>query len=639
MFSSPLSCKKYYYALVLAFTFILKTQTALAVEQKFIDSLVTALSQTRNTDDSLNTLYSLSFETGFINPEFAIRYGRLCLSLAMREKNKVAQINAYNGIGNAFETLAEFDSARHYHILSLVLSKEINSVHRLAASYSNIAITYNEQGNYEEALKNYLSAFQLGERDKSFNPKILFYIGEMYLSLGDNRNAIHYSRLGMSKSENNEELKAYFKLNIARCLLVENKIDSALALLKNALEIFKGTTDKQSTAKCLTSLAEASMAQRNSEVVKSSYREAMQLYEQINHADGICITALSYANFLASQHSKNLTDIEVLLKKGIDKFSIIRKNKDNLRHAYQLSASVYEQLHQLEKALQYQKLFYALSDSILNEKKFKQLNELQTQFETSQKEKKIAEQEISIRHRNSQLVLLAMVFVFILLFGFFFYRRNKAIQQLKFSAELQRKENEERERISKDIHDELGSGLSKIALLSSLTAPMVSNENSVAENIQSISKITSDLNDNMRDLVWTLNPNNNTLDNLFARMREYASEYLESFPVKVSINIQDDFPSTTISKEVQRNIFLVMKEALNNIVKHAHATEIKMTAQFTDSKIKIEIADNGNGFENSKIKTASNGLRNMNERITSIAGIINISSTNSGTQIKIEVRV
>ena len=141
----------------------------------------------------------------------------------------------------------------------------------------------------------------------------------------------------------------------------------------------------------------------------------------------------------------------------------------------------------------------------------------------------------------------------------------------------------------------------------------------------------------MRDLVWALNPDNTTLANLIARVREYSSDYLEDFPIELKSSYPENIPQSPITKESHRGIFMVVKESLNNIVKHAQASEVEILTQLSNQNLSIAIEDNGIGFD-IKNYEAGNGLRNMKTRIVAAGGSFDISSNlKKGTRITISI--
>jgi signal transduction histidine kinase/ligand-binding sensor domain-containing protein len=216
------------------------------------------------------------------------------------------------------------------------------------------------------------------------------------------------------------------------------------------------------------------------------------------------------------------------------------------------------------------------------------------------------------------------------------YTKQK-LKEKNLQIEKQRALYEERLRISKDVHDDLGSGLSKINLMAA-TAMQRSQNEKINNTVEQISQVSKDLIGNMRDLVWVLNPENTTLDNLAARIREYCFEYLEGLPIQLIVNFPDHIPATPISREAQKNIFLTVKEAVHNIVKHAKADQINIALCINNDILTLTINDTGTGFDISKLRNSGNGLKNMKLRIEQIGGNLQLN-TNRGQGTTINVNV
>ena len=194
-------------------------------------------------------------------------------------------------------------------------------------------------------------------------------------------------------------------------------------------------------------------------------------------------------------------------------------------------------------------------------------------------------------------------------------------------------QQDERSRISADMHDELGSGVTAIRLLSE-----IARQKTKAQPIDEISRISYNANElmtKMNAIIWSMNPGNDTVNSLVAYIRSYASEYLDNFDMDYHINVPSEVPNTMISGVKRRNIFLVLKESINNVMKHASATEVTISIQFNHQMI-IEISDNGKGINTEQLNQFGNGLKNMQRRMESIGGKFSIYN-NNGTTVKMEI--
>jgi signal transduction histidine kinase len=251
----------------------------------------------------------------------------------------------------------------------------------------------------------------------------------------------------------------------------------------------------------------------------------------------------------------------------------------------------------------------------------------------------------SIFNRAMFYYILGLVLELLCFLGGLAYKNKKDITEKAMESERLRLDNErkelekqvavmaaqkdERDRISADMHDELGSGVTAIRLMSEIVKSKM-KETSLPE-IDKISNSANDLLGKMDTIIWTMKSSNDTLESLIAYIRAYAKEYFENTSITCKVQVQP-LPAVQISGEKRRNIFLGIKEALHNIVKHAQATEVRINVEATGHMLTIEIADNGIGLDPDKQRKFGNGLNNMKRRMESIEGSWEIISS-QGTKV------
>ncbi|GAA4320000.1 ligand-binding sensor domain-containing protein [Flaviaesturariibacter amylovorans] len=199
-------------------------------------------------------------------------------------------------------------------------------------------------------------------------------------------------------------------------------------------------------------------------------------------------------------------------------------------------------------------------------------------------------------------------------------------------VEQQRALEAERNRISRDMHDEIGAGLTHIALLSELLQAQQKPEPDMRRDVATISSAARRLVRNMGEIIWTLHPQNDSLENLLAYMREQVQEYFEPFDIDLSIRFPNPVPVIRLSNEERRNLFLVVKEALHNALKHSGATRISLEASIAGSELRFVVSDNGKGLRE-KVRTGANGLRNMEKRMLDIGGAFALQTGAAGTRL------
>lgn len=186
-------------------------------------------------------------------------------------------------------------------------------------------------------------------------------------------------------------------------------------------------------------------------------------------------------------------------------------------------------------------------------------------------------------------------------------------------------QQQERERISADMHDELGSGMTAIRLMSEIARNKMKESTPV--EIEKISHSANEVLNKMNAIIWSMNSGNDTVDNLVSYIRAYALEYFEYTPIDCRIYTPETIEPTQLTGEKRRNLFLCVKETLNNALKHSKATELKIYFTINDV-LMIKIVDNGVGIDLQKIRHFGNGLKNISKRMESIGGTYQIENNN-----------
>lgn len=220
---------------------------------------------------------------------------------------------------------------------------------------------------------------------------------------------------------------------------------------------------------------------------------------------------------------------------------------------------------------------------------------------------------------------------------------EKAIaQQLRFekSKDIIKTRLEERNRIARDMHDDLGSGLTKIAILSEVAKKQLLQPEKAKIHLENIAISSRELVDNLQDIIWVLNPVNDTLESLAAYLREYALKFFEPFETAVYFHYPDEIPDVKLTEEQRRNLFMVAKESFNNIAKHAWCNRVNIHLTKKENSICFIIEDDGKGFDVSNTRQFGNGLQNTRNRMLQIGGNYEIlSQAGKGTTTKLTILV
>ena len=197
---------------------------------------------------------------------------------------------------------------------------------------------------------------------------------------------------------------------------------------------------------------------------------------------------------------------------------------------------------------------------------------------------------------------------------------------------------DERSRIAKDLHDGLGADLTRLALL----ADLADGEDSTTAtgHRQKLSRSSREAARALKEMIWIANPANDTVEGLVSRICQTAEDFLGDARIRCRLELAPQLPEASLSLDQRRNLLLVAREALNNVVKHANATEVCLRADSSDHSLHLEIEDNGRGFEPASARADGLGLASMRQRVENMGGTFEIEAQpGSGTKILITIKL
>ncbi len=211
-----------------------------------------------------------------------------------------------------------------------------------------------------------------------------------------------------------------------------------------------------------------------------------------------------------------------------------------------------------------------------------------------------------------------------------FRRLRRKLQALERRAAL----DQERARIAKDIHDDVGASLTHVTLLSRLAQRDSTEPAMVREHVGQIATAARSVTDSLDEIVWAINPRNDTLPHLVNYLAKYARDFLTAADLRCELDLPESPPARVLSADVRHNLFLGVKEALNNAVRHSQASAVKLAIANSATALTVEVSDNGRGFGQPPDDDCADGLRNIRQRLAAIGGECRIESrVGTGTRV------
>ncbi|MBA4146479.1 MAG: hypothetical protein H0X66_00060 [Verrucomicrobia bacterium] len=214
-----------------------------------------------------------------------------------------------------------------------------------------------------------------------------------------------------------------------------------------------------------------------------------------------------------------------------------------------------------------------------------------------------------------------------------FAERSRMRRKLE-RLELQQSMEKERRRIAQDLHDDLGSGITEIMLLTELAKRDEGPPARLQAQLDGITHKARQVATAMDEIVWTVNPKNDSLPDLASYICDYTREFLGAARIRCRIDVNDHLPPEPVTAQQRHNLFMAVKEALNNAVKHSGATEVWLRISWLANQLAVTVEDNGRGFVSADVRSGGNGLQNMRSRLESIQGRVEFASElEQGTKV------
>ncbi len=494
---------------------------------------------------------------------------------------------------------------------------------------TNMGMLYEAQGNMPKALENYIHAMRYYESkgNKINMAKINDLIGNMYSNQKDTTEAMKYynKALDIAKSM---EAKDVISAVLGSMGIMEKEAknySAAMNYYMESLKLWKEMNSKTGILINLKNIGELSFLQGHHKEAIKYYEEAMDISKEIG--DQWAITDIS--NLLGKLYV-TINQPETAKKYFLQALPLAKemRNFSNLADAEQGLYEVSLANNNYQEALNHYKLFTEYKDSIFDSEKSKQLAEVKEKFESELKDRQIKVQSLELGEQKRTKNYLIAFFGLAVLISFLIYREYYNRQRIK----LQNLRN----KIASDLHDDVGSTLSSISIFSQIAQRRPSEVQSLLQTIEESSKKMLDA---MADIVWTIKPENDQFEKIILRMRSFAYELLGAKQIEFRFVVDDKAGKINIPMDARRNLYLIFKEATNNMVKYSNAANAEFAIKEQGGKLIMNIQDDGIGFDNQQ-EYQGNGLKNMYARAKEIGASLSVNSNAAtGTQIELTMNI
>jgi signal transduction histidine kinase len=554
----------------------------------------------------------------------------------LSQNNVTKQIDSVNNL--SYQTkIANTTKFLKIYQDNVAKAQKINYKKGIADSYSNLSLMYYFQGKYDLNTKFMLKATrlyqQLNLKDKQANS---FAVYGYQLKLRDMNSAVMYMQKGMKLAES---IKDEFSLsgiydNYGVLKEMQNELDSALFFYNKSLKIKEKLKDNTGIPYSANKIALVKLMQNKPREAKSLLDYAFKIRKDIKDIYGIAEN-LNYYGFYFKQIKDDKQSINYF-NQAIEwskKHDFPYLTQDNFKEL----SSVYERNKDFRKALQAFKNHIEVKDSIFNSDVRNKQSELDIEYETEQKEKEILIQKAKLAEKNLWILGGFSLTIIAILLGFLLFskQKQKTLQLQKenelkdalLKIETQNKLQEQRLRISRDLHDNIGSQLTFIiSTIDNLKYGLKDNDQKIINKLHSLSGFTKETIAELRDTIWAMNKDKISFEDLKIRISNFIENaQIASNGIDFEFNCQDNFAPVSLSSVEGINSYRIIQESINNALKHAKATKVSVEVLCENQFIEIIIKDNGIGFDEENT-VLGNGLSNLKKRAKELNGEILVTS-------------
>lgn len=469
---------------------------------------------------------------------------------------------------------------------------------------------------------------------------------------GENEEAIEIFKKCIASEENNPD-KTDCLTNLGRLYEQQEEYSLALDSYQEALEIFAAGADEENMAVIYNEIGQVQISLANYEQSIRNFTEALKLAEKLenNYLKAKNLSQIGKVNGL---QGNNFGGVEFFQR--ANKIAREINSQELIVETLGGIAGIYEKIFFYKDALVYRGQYLEELENFREFQRIAELKEIRAAYDLAAQEDRaiILEQQKqleTIKKKGSVnsldtikgssptnfVATFSAVVIAFLAVGFYYKRDLKTRKKLSLLQATGKTEEQERLRISKGIHDDLRSGLTRINMLSEMIFQKTSHLPDVKSNSVAVRETAKKMFESTWDLIWALNPENTSIGNLISRMKEFAKDYLNESDIEPVFHIPEQLPETIITKESHTELYLVVKESLNNIASHAAASKVFFTANLHRDILLITIIDNGNGFIVGS-ENAGTGLKNMSKRLQNLGGVWEVTSKiGQGTMISISI--
>ncbi len=609
-------------------------------------SVGSSLFAQNKTSKNIEKWLSQATEYRFNQPDSARYYVQKILSEVGDAEKSDIKAEALRIMSIAYEAQGDYKLALHYGRESLALWRKIDDTSKTANVLNSVGIVYDQQGNFYEALRYYNEAYAIYKKlgDDEHLAMMNVNLGILFKSQGQYKQVIrHYKdAYAIYKRLKLPAEIAFCEANLGSVFYYTMQYDSCVYYSLRAEQALQQQNNLQFMPVAQANAGLGYFEQGKLKEAKQYLQKALKAHRQYGNKKEISFVLIHLARLYEKQNLSNKA-YQALIEAKKQAVDIL--SPQQVMEASKLLSAHYLKMGDYENAYHQFENYSSVKDTLFEQQKIKEITNHQVRYETEKKEQEIALltqkneiQQLDIRQRNLYLFIAVVLIIAAVVTTWLVYRNRKikeeklkkeaSLQAELLKLEAQNTLQSDRLRISRDLHDNIGANLT---FIHTNLEDVGADDNHQNEQWTDIKSMLNETITELRRTVWLINKSAVTVEEWIVKLHEYYRRI-----AKVTIISAVENNSRLLTSKEATALFRIVQEAVNNALKHANPSEIKVQINLGNSDLTIYITDNGKGFVLDK--TDGFGLGNMKRNAEEIGGILRIESVfRKGTKIEVYI--
>lgn len=646
-----------------------------------LDSLLLEEENMPNNTEKVKLLRDIGFNYSKTSTEKALSYYKKAIQLGSQLHEKKNTASSYSQIAILYNNIGDINNSDKYLEELKQLNEKSNDDNSWMAYYQAATLIYKKRKKLQDALffaKRTVEYLQKQNNNESNLAGAFFNLANVYMELGQLKNAAqgYYKALSIFDKLNNKQGLSYCYNNIAILQKELNQIQSSIKNGEKALKLKRELNDLKGVAVSKQLLAEnyyalkqypKSLTYINTSInffksqdllyeLTACYQLKAQIFfrlkknEEANKYYSLAIQlakkldASTLVQNLQKEKKKKLglADDEKMYQQSLISLATAKRQHDTSAILTNLSflSSYNYKIKRYKEAYDFQNEYNELNNIASGPEMVKQLKKIESNYQLSKKEStiKLLQKDKSLNQSKIlqyQILVISVILLLLLLslVTWLLANRNKLIQENKRKKELELMRND----IASDLHDEIGSLLSSIQIISSMAVDKYKKDSEMKQTASTISDLSNKVSNGIREIIWFINPEHDKLKDSITQLRRISTEILDVSEIPFVFTEEIDSPKYKLNPKQRKELIMIFKEAINNARKYSKSEKMMIHVAQKEKKLTIIVQDFGRGFDREKV-ILGNGLKNMERRALSISANLNItSSEEQGTEIILEI--